>query len=45
MIEQIEQAMATLLYDRKCPFDYQCEAMDCMECVKMHMEKGETDGN
>lgn len=43
-MDQSEQAMVALLYYRECPFNYQCLANDCMECVKMHMEKGETDG-
>ena len=38
------QTLVTLLHNRECPFDYQCMACDCIECVKMHMEKGETDG-
>ena len=41
---QNNQILVTLLHERKCPFDYQCLSTDCMECVKMHMEKGETDG-
>ena len=41
---QNENSFTTLLYERKCPFDYQCLSTDCMECVKMHMEKGTTDG-
>lgn len=36
--------MAALLHERECPFDYQCMATDCIECVKIHMEKGATDG-
>lgn len=39
-MEQNEQTLAGLLHDRECPFDYQCVATDCMECVKKHMEKG-----
>lgn len=39
-MEQREQALVTLLHDRECPFDYQCLSNDCMECAKMHMEKG-----
>lgn len=35
--------LSTLLYERECPYDYQCLATDCMECIKMHME-GEKDG-
>ena len=38
-MEQNEQTLAGLLHARECPFDYQCMATDCMECVKMHMEK------
>ena len=43
-MKQNDQTLVTLLYDRECPFDYQCMANDCIECVKMHMEKGGTDG-
>ena len=44
-MEQNEQALVTLLHDRECPFDYQCLSNDCMECVKIHMEKGcDSDG-
>jgi hypothetical protein len=39
-----EQTLAALLYERKCPFDYRCLSTDCMECVKMQMEKGRTNG-
>lgn len=39
-----KQALVALLYDRKCPFDYQCKANDCMECVKLHMENGGAEG-
>ncbi len=38
-MEQSNQTLAGLLHERECPFDYQCMATDCMECVKMHMEK------
>lgn len=43
-MEQSNQTLTTLLHDRECPFDYQCLSNDCMECAKMHMEKGATDG-
>lgn len=44
-MEQSEEILATLLHGRECPFDFQCLATDCMECVKIHMEKeGEKDG-
>ena len=40
------QTLVTLLHNRECPFDYQCKAVDCVECVKIHMEKeGAEDGN
>lgn len=39
-MQQNEDTLVTLLYDRECPFGYQCMTNDCMECVKMHMEKG-----
>ena len=44
-MDQREQVLVTLLHERECPYDYQCMATDCMECVKMHMEKGcDSDG-
>lgn len=42
-MEQNEQSLVTLLYERECPYDYHCLANDCMECVKLHMEKGGSD--
>lgn len=44
-MKQNEHTLAALLHDRECPYDYQCMATDCMECVKKHMEKGGADGN
>ena len=35
--------MQTLLHAHECPFDYQCKAVDCIECVKVHMEGGSED--
>lgn len=40
-MEQDEQIMAKLLYDRECPVGFQCLDMNCIECVKKHMERGE----
>ena len=40
MMERSDRALAALLYERKCPFDYRCKAVDCVECAKIHMEKG-----
>lgn len=40
-MKQSDQTLANLLHERECPYDYQCLATDCMECVKIHMEKGE----
>ena len=31
--------MAGLLFNKECPFDYQCKALDCMECAEMHREE------
>lgn len=39
-MEQPSEILATLLHGHECPFDFQCLAADCMECVKIHMEKG-----
>ena len=38
-MKQNEQTLATLLHNRECPFGYQCMATDCIECVKIRMEK------
>lgn len=35
--------VADLLQKKDCPFDYQCRAMDCMECIEIRRE-GEDDG-
>ena len=43
-MEPSNQSLSSLLYKRECPFGYQCKTNDCMECAKIHMEKGETDG-
>lgn len=37
-----QQPMTNLLHKSECPYDYQCLSTDCMECVKMHMEQGES---
>lgn len=34
------QPLAALLHIRECPFGYQCMTTDCIECVKIRMEKG-----
>ena len=39
-----DQNLVALLHKRECPYGYQCKTNDCMECAKMHMEKGENDG-
>ena len=39
------QTLAALLHGRECPFGYQCMTMDCVKCVKMHMEKGGAEGD
>ena len=38
------QTLAALLHGRECPFGYQCKNTDCIECVKIRMEKGSDDG-
>lgn len=35
--------VAELLYDKECPYDYKCLSMDCMECMKLHMESKENE--
>lgn len=39
-MEHNNQTLAALLHSRECPFGYQCMATDCIECVKIRMEKG-----
>lgn len=38
------QILADLLHGGECPFGHQCMSTDCVECVKIHMEKGATNG-
>ena len=40
-MQQDEQLMATLLNNRKCPVGFQCLAVDCVECIKKYIERGE----
>lgn len=39
-----KQITATLLHDKECPVGYDCRAMDCTECLKIHIEKGAANG-
>lgn len=41
-MEQSDQNAAMLLHSRECPFDYKCAAQDCVDCLKVYMEKGES---
>lgn len=34
-----QPAMADLLLNKECPFDYQCKALDCLECAEIHKEE------
>lgn len=43
-MQQNEQLIGTLLHNRECPVGYQCLAVNCDECVKIHMERGEHHG-
>lgn len=43
-MEQKQQIAAPMLHNKECPVGYKCLAMDCTECLKIHMEKGATDG-
>ena len=43
-MKQNEQTLAALLHNRECPFGYQCKATDCIECVKIRMEKRSDSG-
>lgn len=35
----MDKNTATILHAGECPHDYECLAMDCMECMKMHQER------
>lgn len=42
---QTDNAVVSLLHRCECPFDYRCQATDCVECLKIHMDpRGEKDG-
>ena len=43
-MEMCNQILADLLHGGECPFGYQCIANDCVECVKIHMEKEGVEG-
>lgn len=43
-MEQKQQITATMLHNKECPVGYECLATDCVECLKIHMEKGAADG-
>jgi len=32
----MDQKAATMLHKKVCPYEYQCRATDCMECMKLH---------
>ena len=32
--------VANILHEKECPFQYKCLSTDCIECAKLHMEKG-----
>lgn len=38
--EQQPQDLAMLLYLQECPVGYNCLALDCIECLHIHMERG-----
>ena len=42
-MEQKQQLPATMLHNKECPVGYKCLATDCVECLKIHMEKGAAD--
>ena len=33
-----DQNMAGLLVNKECHFDYQCKALDCIECIEIYKE-------
>lgn len=43
-MEQKQQITATMLHNKECPVGYNCLATDCVECLKIHMEKGAANG-
>ena len=34
----MEQNFAEPLLNQDCPFDYQCKALDCIECIEIYKE-------
>lgn len=38
-----EKSMEILLHAHECPFNYQCMAVDCVECVKIYTEQQNTE--
>lgn len=30
--------MDEMLINQDCPFDYQCKALDCIECIEIYKE-------
>lgn len=43
-MEQKQQLPATMLHKKECPVGFKCLATDCIECLKIHMEKGAANG-
>ena len=35
-----DNSMEILLHAGECPHNYQCRALDCMECMEIYMDKG-----
>lgn len=34
----MEQNFAEPLLNKTCPYEYQCKAPDCIECIEIHKE-------
>lgn len=31
-----ETSMGALLMNAECPYNYQCKAVDCLDCIEIH---------
>ena len=37
------ESISSLLHNQDCPFDYNCLAMDCLQCAQMQQERSLAD--
>ena len=38
-----ETSTGELLMNRNCPYNFQCKAVDCLECIEIHRREKEED--